>query len=116
LDRGEPVVRPTYTPHRKDHVNHARTTLIALAAAALLSGAALAETYDPSGDRYVGAPDRGPTQSVLPVETVEYVTYVTMSEIRQRIERNTGKSITYSLVFVQVGPDVMAVDPFRFNR
>jgi hypothetical protein len=98
-------------------VNLARTTLISLAAAAaLLCGAAFAETYDPSGDRYVGAPDRGPTKSVLPIETVEYVTYVKMPEIRQRIERNTGKSITYSLVFVQVGPDVMAVDPFRFNR
>jgi len=82
----------------------------------LLAGTALAATHDPDGDRYVGAGGKGPNKSVLPVETVEAITFEVMPRVHQRVEDNTGRSVTYSYVIVQVGDESMHVDPFRFNR
>jgi hypothetical protein len=79
-------------------------------------GTAFAATHDPDGDRYVGAGDEGAKTSVLPVETVETITFEVMPQVHQRVEDATGRSITYSYVIVQVGGDEMSVDPFRFNR
>ena len=84
--------------------------------AILAVGTALAATHDPDGDRYVGADDGGPKKSVLPVETVEAITFEVMPQVHQRVEDNTGRTVTYSYVIVQVGGDSMHVDPFRFNR
>jgi hypothetical protein len=84
--------------------------------AILAAGSALAATHDPDGDRYVGAGDAGATESVLPVETVEAITFEVMPQIHQRVEDQTGRTVTYSYVIVQVGGDSMRIDPFRFNR
>ena len=82
----------------------------------LAVGSGFAATYDPEGDRFVGAGDEGAKKSVLPVETVEAITFGVMPRVYGRVEDNTGESVTYSFVIVQVGGDVMHVDPFRFNR
>ena len=84
--------------------------------AVLATGTALAASHDPSCDRYVGGHGRGPGKSVLPVETVEAITFEKMPRVHQRVEDNTGRSVTYSYIIVQVGGDSMRVDPFRFNR
>jgi len=97
-------------------MTHIRSLLIAGLIATLTLGTALAATHDPDGDRYVGAAGKGPGESVLPVETVEAITYDVMPQVHQRVEDNTGRTVTYSYVIVQVGDDTMAVDPFRFNR
>jgi hypothetical protein len=97
-------------------MKHLRTLRLGALLAILAIGTAFAATHDPDGDRYVGAADRGPKKSVLPVETVEAITFEVMPEIHQRVEDNTGRTVTYSYVIVQVGGDTMHVDPFRFNR
>ena len=97
-------------------MKHLRTLRLIALLAILAAGTALAATHDPDGDRYVGAGDKGPTKSVLPVETVEVITFEVMPAVHERVEDNTGRDVTYSYVIVQVGGDTMHVDPFRFNR
>ncbi|MDF1521658.1 MAG: hypothetical protein P1P87_02415 [Trueperaceae bacterium] len=92
-------------------------TLHLIALVAILAiGTAFAATHDPDADRYVGAGDQGPAKAVLPVKTVEAITYEVMPQVHRRVEENTGRSVTYSYVIVTVGGEQMAVDPFRFNR
>ena len=97
-------------------MKHPRTVRLLALLAILATGTALAATHDADGDRYVGAGDQGTTTSVLPVETVEAITFEVMPTIHERVETNSGRSITYSYVIVEVGGDEMYVDPFRFNR
>lgn len=92
-----------------------RLSLCSLLLAFVLVGAAVAE-HDPSGDKFLGASDRAAAGSVLPVDTVHDITFGTLAEVRERLERNTGDEVEYSLVWICVGDDCMAVDPFRFNR
>ncbi len=86
----------------------------------LIAGNALAQTYDaqhdPDGDRYVGSDGLGPDHAVLPIDTVEPITYETMPTIHQQVADNTERDVTYSYVIVSVGDESMTLDPFRFNR
>ena len=97
-------------------MQHLRPLRLIALLAILAAGSALAATHDPDGDRYVGAAGKGSKKSVLPVETVEAITFEVMPRVHQRVEDNTGRSVTYSYVIVQVGDESMHVDPFRFNR
>jgi hypothetical protein len=93
-----------------------RTLPILALLSILAAGSAFAATHDPDGDRYVGAAGHGPQTSVLPTDVVEEITHTVMPEVHARIEDNTGRTVTFSYVIVQVGDESMAVDPFRFNR
>jgi hypothetical protein len=97
-------------------MKHRRTLRLGALLAILATGTAFAAMHDPAGDRIVGAGDGGPTKSVIPVETVEAITFDVMPAVHQRVEDNTGRTVTYSYVIVRVGGDAMHVDPFRFNR
>ena len=77
---------------------------------------ALAAEHDPAGDRYVGGKGKGPGKDVLPIEVVEPITYELMSANAENLEAVSGKGVSYSYVYVTVGDQTMAVDPFRFNR
>ncbi len=98
-------------------MKQARTIpIIFLLAAALLAGAASAETYDAWGAPSAWATISTSTTVVLPVQSTAFVSAFKAPEIRHRTVRSAGRSNTNGRVLVRVDPKLSSVDPFRFNR
>ncbi len=98
-----------------------RLTLTLIVLVCLLSSSAWAQgtaTHVAENDVYIHIPGSGGETAgqVLPVETLDRVTFTIIPRVHTKIAQSTGSDIEYHYIRICGGEYCVAVDPFTFNK